>query len=328
MNSPNGLLLSILIPTYNRRDCLDLNLNCLLDQLSPQVEILIGNNASSDDTIEYLKKYENHPSIQVFNRKENLGADSNFIELVKASRGQFVWIFGDDEVLFEGALNKVLALLSSNPQIGILHIPPVGHASLADFSYKNPPVSTAAPVLFTDSNDFLMAVGINLSFITANIFNSNYLDKTFPHQDDIGSCLAQQSYYLQAALKAPSNLYYGGIVYSQLSGNTGGYKVFDVFGKQQQIIFERFKFLGLEDRTIQALNRILLKNFFPGVIITYYKLQGTNNFIGTQKQAFKILHNTFSDYLYFWVFCVPVFLTPSIFWRLASRLKKYLRKWR
>ncbi len=92
MNKP---LLSICIPTYNRapylKELLD-SIVCQFDdqEIYNQVEVIISDNASEDNTTEvvaeYQKKYEN---IRYFRNKENVGAAKNGLILLNLPEGKY-----------------------------------------------------------------------------------------------------------------------------------------------------------------------------------------------------------------------------------------------
>jgi abequosyltransferase len=73
-------LLSICIPTFNRENYVNLTLDSILDQISEhtnEVEIIITDDGSKDNTGEVIKKYQDKiPGIiNYFYNKNNLGFD-------------------------------------------------------------------------------------------------------------------------------------------------------------------------------------------------------------------------------------------------------------
>ena len=71
----NKILLSICIPTYNREKCLQQCLDSIVNQkaFNANIEIVISDNASSDNTDELVKKYqEKYTNISYKKNKENL----------------------------------------------------------------------------------------------------------------------------------------------------------------------------------------------------------------------------------------------------------------
>ena len=119
---PNRTTLTIAVPTFNRNRYLKELLPELIDQCQnaacPQIEILVIDNASTDGTQEYVTN--NHGEFLIYVRNdENIGADRNFLECIKKSKGDYVWLFGDDEILKPGGVQRVFDSLSESPDLVI-----------------------------------------------------------------------------------------------------------------------------------------------------------------------------------------------------------------
>ena len=52
----DSYILTIGIPTYNRRKTLEKTLNSVLSQITNEVELIVSDNASTDDTKIYMNK--------------------------------------------------------------------------------------------------------------------------------------------------------------------------------------------------------------------------------------------------------------------------------
>lgn len=110
--------LSICIPTYNRKDLLRQTLLSLLPQLSEEMEIVVSDNASIDGTdtmiAELMRRYA---QIRYHRWPENMGADRNYLRAVEAAHGEYCWLFGSDDLVQPGAVNRVLGLLADHCDI-------------------------------------------------------------------------------------------------------------------------------------------------------------------------------------------------------------------
>lgn len=92
-------LVSILIPTYNRVDYLQIALESVLAQTYKNIEIIISDNSENSTTEKmlqekYLKVY---PQIQYYHNEKNLGQFENDIKLLNMSNGEFVGFLMDDD---------------------------------------------------------------------------------------------------------------------------------------------------------------------------------------------------------------------------------------
>lgn len=106
-------LLSIAIPVYNFAAFLPQTLDSILDQaLTENVEVLVFDGGSSDDTLgvvrQYLKQYPNFRYVRAL-RKGGIDADmARSVELVSTP---YCWLFSGDDVMLPGAIERVLTTL-------------------------------------------------------------------------------------------------------------------------------------------------------------------------------------------------------------------------
>src|SRR4051812_41815877 len=112
-------LLTIAIPTYNRANYLDINLNQLARNLrqlenAAEVEIIVSDNASTDNTAQVVNKYiEQGIKINYHRNSTNTGFDGNFNQCISKATGKYFWLFGDDDLLFNNSLTKVIRILKN-----------------------------------------------------------------------------------------------------------------------------------------------------------------------------------------------------------------------
>jgi len=114
------ITLSICIPTYNRALFLRQCLNSIVSQFDDagvlvKTEIVISDNASKDGTQEVVSEYgEKFSNIRYYRNSENLGFDNNVLNVVSKASGEYCWLLGDDDALFENSLKTVLAEISTS----------------------------------------------------------------------------------------------------------------------------------------------------------------------------------------------------------------------
>lgn len=107
---------SIIIPVYNQ---IRYTLNCLytIDQFDSDIqkEIIIINDNSTDDTLEYLKKIN---GITVIDNPENLGFLRNVNKGIRAAKGKYVYLLNNDVEVQENYLSSLLNVFSSKDNVG------------------------------------------------------------------------------------------------------------------------------------------------------------------------------------------------------------------
>jgi len=92
-------LVSINILTYNGQDLIEDCLNSVLKQSHSNIEILIIDNASTDKTLEIIRKIRMNSDIRIAVNKKNLGFAAGHNLGIKESRGEYVLCLNQDVVL-------------------------------------------------------------------------------------------------------------------------------------------------------------------------------------------------------------------------------------
>src|SRR5450756_154388 len=106
-------LLTICIPTHNRRLVLEECLESVLPQADALgVGVCVSDNGSSDGTWQVLETLKRqYPWMQITCHTRNIGYRDNLTGAVLSSRAQYVWPMGDKLVLLPGALEFLVAEL-------------------------------------------------------------------------------------------------------------------------------------------------------------------------------------------------------------------------
>lgn len=124
----NEIILSIIVPTYNHEKYIVEALDSIkMQQTKYKYEVLVGEDKSTDNTREILKKYEqdNPGFLTVFYREENMSKLSvgNFMDLRSRARGKYlITLEGDDFWLDENKIDKQIDFLENHPDaIAVAH---------------------------------------------------------------------------------------------------------------------------------------------------------------------------------------------------------------
>ena len=92
-------LITIGIPTYNRaHSTLPLTLESALAQNYPNLEIIVSDNCSTDDTEKVVTSYKD-PRLEYIRQKVNLGSNGNYNALLHAARGSYFLLLHDDDLI-------------------------------------------------------------------------------------------------------------------------------------------------------------------------------------------------------------------------------------
>ena len=106
--------LTISIPTWNRAEYLRDNILSMIPGIQTlpigSVEIFVSDNASSDETADFLAKMsQDYDFIRYVRQAENMGANANFYTVLKEAQGEYVWLMGDDDHINPASLSQILA---------------------------------------------------------------------------------------------------------------------------------------------------------------------------------------------------------------------------
>ncbi len=118
--------LSFLVPTHNRRDLLEETLRSILAQgdLLKDVEIVISNDASSDNTKDFLTSFQHQNAslnIRIFHHEKNLGGPGNWEFLLKEAHGEFVFLLSDDDTIKSDFLKAYFLVMEKYPKIDLIY---------------------------------------------------------------------------------------------------------------------------------------------------------------------------------------------------------------
>ncbi|WP_102275726.1 glycosyltransferase family 2 protein [Cytobacillus massiliigabonensis] len=117
-------LVSILIPTYNRPHYFELALTSALQQTYPNIEILVGDDSSNDDTENLLlsKYLPAHSNITFVRNPRTLGSLDNNLSLFEKANGRYINYLMDDDLFYPEKIEKMMAyfLNDHNEEISLV----------------------------------------------------------------------------------------------------------------------------------------------------------------------------------------------------------------
>ena len=97
-------LVTVLVPFYQGQDTIAETVDSVLGQEYPSLELLIINDASPNDTAACLSVYEEDERIRVITHERNKGLNQSLKTGIVASRGEYLCILGQDDLMMPGRL--------------------------------------------------------------------------------------------------------------------------------------------------------------------------------------------------------------------------------
>jgi glycosyltransferase involved in cell wall biosynthesis len=105
---------TIIIPTCNRAHFLGETLDSVLGQTVPPTQVIVVNDGSTDSTLEVLRRYGER--IEVIDQ-ENGGRARAVNRAMARVRGDYLWIFDDDDIAVPQSLERHLAVLEAHQEV-------------------------------------------------------------------------------------------------------------------------------------------------------------------------------------------------------------------
>jgi len=118
-------VLSICISTYNRAGWLALslkNLQRLIPHPTPDIEILVCDNTSTDSTPTVVEPYSGRSDFRYVRNTANVGMLGNLRVTAHHAQGEYIWILGDDDLLMAGSVERVLGAIKAHAGIGLVYL--------------------------------------------------------------------------------------------------------------------------------------------------------------------------------------------------------------
>jgi len=114
-----------IIVNWNDKDVIVECIQSLLDQKRKKIDIIISDNGSEDDSVEFIRKY--FPSIKIIENGENLGFGSAINRGLGLAKGDYLLFLNSDLKLHPKCVGELAKVLESDPKVGgtipkILHI--------------------------------------------------------------------------------------------------------------------------------------------------------------------------------------------------------------
>ena len=113
--------ISICIPTYNYANFLAEAIESVLSQTYDNIEIVVIDNCSTDNTKEVVERYATVDSRVSYVRNDsNVGLTGNLNRCLELARYDFVKILCADDLIAPTCLEKSIRLMVSNPEVVVV----------------------------------------------------------------------------------------------------------------------------------------------------------------------------------------------------------------
>lgn len=163
----SDITLSFCIATRNRGAFIGATLESIVGQATEEVEIVIVDGASTDNTEDVVRRYQvRFPQLHYFRQETNLGIDHDFAEAVSLAQGEYCWLFSDDDLLKPGAIQRMLhaikgqySLIIANAEVRNADLSKVLQPQRLPFSADRIYESSEIHRLLAEAGNYLTFIG-------------------------------------------------------------------------------------------------------------------------------------------------------------------------
>ncbi len=111
-------MISVIVVNFNRKDLLRRCLDSVRGQGFKDIEIIIVDNASSDDSVEMLGTY--YPDVELIRNTRNLFFCKAYNQGIDRAKGNFILCLNNDVVLDKDYLKEALAAIGVDTRVGMV----------------------------------------------------------------------------------------------------------------------------------------------------------------------------------------------------------------
>ncbi len=298
-------LLTIAIPTFNRSASLSALLTVLAPQLAghPEVELLISDNGSPDDTEAVMRGFiAEGLKVRYIRQSENIGSDRNFVACFENARGVFFWLCGDDDIILPGTLDRILPHLAGEKPLDLLYATSYGFRE--DWVAERQEDRFRRRFhTFTDPLEFAKVVNVMFTFISAMVVNRGRLLE-LPHEAPaalLNTNLVQLGWCLPLLLNHRRSVVLWDRAVAGRQGNAGGYAIGKVFGQGLKDTLARL-LPGRKDLQDAILNPAV-RRWLPSALYAIRAEENRELGLATAEQELRLAYGGDAR---FWIFAWPV----------------------
>ena len=294
----------------------------MLPQLAEDIEIVVYDTGSSDDTRERIERLAiEYPALRFFAAPERQSLDEALLRLLEVSCGEYVWFFSSDDQMKTGAMEAVRQrILRADERPALVYV----NQEIVDEAGRlliDSQTGFAHDRDFADGRAIVPWLALNLGFISASLIRRESVFAISFAAGFVGTRSLNLHLYLCCLLGGGPALYIGKpFIRVRRVAGPPPYEYRKVFVRDIVRIFGDARRRGFSRFTIfRTMHRIVSGEYLRLV------LSWRSDNPAELARTFPEMLRTCWMYPAFWLFVVPVRLAPP---RLARAVRDRLRRWR
>ena len=112
-------LVTVIIPTFNRRQWISICLDSIKSQTYPHIETLVIDDGSTDGTVEWLKSQPNYSFAQIHVQPKNAGASVARNAGIRLAQGELIVFIDSDDALLPNHIETAVGVFDKYPNVGL-----------------------------------------------------------------------------------------------------------------------------------------------------------------------------------------------------------------
>jgi abequosyltransferase len=325
---------SICIPTYNRADCIGGCLQNIAEELTEEIEIVILDGGSSDNTPGVVAAYQKQfPAIRYFRRGANCGVDEDILKVLDLARGDYCWLMSDDDYLERGSIDYVLARLREYPNLAGASVNYAAFDKTMSYRVKTVPAVSRGQIsrdhLFTNREECFGLLGIHFGFLSAQIIRRDLWQEVVRDSDlrpYKGSCWILVYMIGRILERNPNWLYIHRRCVRYRTGNDSFTERLGTL-KRQLVTHKSYAtvvhgLFGEESKVGRQALETLLADRMPRTLANT-KANGAS--LHLQAQLLRLYTSLYWSFGTYWWKVFPIFMVPNFVCRFVRTIYMYVK---
>lgn len=115
----NDVILSIIVPNYNKGIKLKRCLDSIAKQINSYIEVIIVDDCSDDESMEILKKYND---FKILRNNDNSGVSYSRNMGIEVARGEYITFIDSDDVVFDNYVDVILKKIELGKDLYVFNV--------------------------------------------------------------------------------------------------------------------------------------------------------------------------------------------------------------
>lgn len=312
------IILTIAISTYNRCIFLKECLNSILPQIRDDVNIIVSDNASTDNTQAMMAEYSSNPFITYYRKESNTGMDGNFLNCLNKADGKYIHLMSDDDIMLPGTVNAIIECIDQdNPDL--IHLNSCGFNGIFSGveNCGNARFVLTHNFITKDKNIFLNKVGIYLTFLSSIVLKNELVKQILNIEQFLGTFFLQSHVALLTTKGDKSLAILNHNSIAARGGNTGGYNLYKIWVEEyKKLLLDTAVRSGYGKKVASDLYIHSIKSEIKGLILNFRILNAVFNL-----QNRRIIFRNTYMYPSVWIYIYPVSYLPIHILRLILNIR-------